>query len=139
MYFLQILNSSLMLWTWTNVLNALSTRSQVFKSTNLVYFKARNENRPQRPFQTLFFNYLPSSGIASCVVTAGTVMWCLHLTRPCCVALGQVLIWVMSLDWLRSYINIEHAYSGYSLPKRDSIHREQKVATVFEHCCCFTP
>ena len=23
--------------------------------------------------------------------------------------------------------------------KRDSIHREQKVATLFEHCCRFTP
>ena len=46
-----------------------------------------------------FFCYPPSSGIASCVGTAGTVMWRLHLTRSCCVALGRVLIWVVSLDW----------------------------------------
>ena len=26
----------------------------------------------------------------------------------------------------RDHINIEHAYSGYSLPKRDSIHRVQR-------------
>ena len=36
------------------------------------------------------FFYPPSSGIASYVGTAG---------MPCCVALGQVLIWVMSPDW----------------------------------------
>ena len=40
----------------------------------------------------MFFNYPPSSGIASCVRTVGTVMWCLHLTRPCYSALGRVLI-----------------------------------------------
>ena len=36
--------------------------------------------------------------------------WHLHLTRPCCVALSRVLIWVMSLDWLRSWdrIYIQH-------------------------------
>ena len=42
-----------------------------------------------------------------------------------------------SLGQIRSLI--EHAYSGYSLPKQDWIHWEQKVATVFEHCCRFTP
>ena len=47
-----------------------------------------------------FFNYPPSSAIASCVGTAAMVMWRLHLTKPCCVALGWVLIWVMSPDWL---------------------------------------
>ena len=61
-----------------------------------------------------FFNYPPSSGIPSCFGTTGTVMWHLHLTRPCCVALGQVLIWVVSPDWFEEHINIEHVYSGYS-------------------------
>ena len=45
---------------------------------------------------TLFFIFLffsPFSGIASCVGTAGTVTWPIHLTWPCCVALGRVLIW----------------------------------------------
>ena len=51
-------------------------------------------------FFVFVFNYPPSSGIASCVGTAGMVTWCLHLTRPCCVALEQVLIWVVSLEWL---------------------------------------
>ena len=66
---------------------------------------AFNKNIYQWKFGLLhFFNYPPSSGIASCVGTAGTVTWCLHLTPPCCVALGQVLIWVVSPDWfLRSY------------------------------------
>ena len=44
-----------------------------------------------------------SSGIASCVGIAGTVMWFLHLTRPCCIALGQVLIcelWVIDTIFL---------------------------------------
>ena len=49
--------------------------------------------------------YLPSSWIVSCVGSATMVMWCLHLTRPCCVALGQVLIWVVSPNWLRSFVN----------------------------------
>ena len=47
---------------------------------------------------TLIF-YPPSSRIASCVGTAGMVTWCLHLKPPCCVALGQVLIWVLCPDW----------------------------------------
>ena len=54
--------------------------------------------------QIVFFYYLPFSGIASCVGTAGTVTWCLHLTRPCCVALGQVMR-VVSPDWLRRFVN----------------------------------
>ena len=45
------------------------------------------------------FYYPASSGIASYVGTAGTVTWHLHLKRPCCVALGWVLIWVVSPDW----------------------------------------
>ena len=28
----------------------------------------------------------------------------LHLMRPCCVALGQVLIWGLNPDWLRSFV-----------------------------------
>ena len=36
----------------------------------------------------------------SCVGTTGTMTWSLHLTRPCCVALGRFLIWVMSPDWV---------------------------------------
>ena len=42
--------------------------------------------------QTTPFYYPPSSGISSCVGTAGTVTWCLHLTRPCYVPLGRVII-----------------------------------------------
>ena len=51
------------------------------------------------------FFYPPSYGIASCVGTAGMVTWGLYLTRPCCVALGWVLILVVSPDWLRSFVN----------------------------------
>ena len=64
-----------------------------------------------------FFNYPPSSGIASCVRTAGTVMWCLHLTRPCCVALRRVLIWVVSPDLVRSFTKREHSLIFSSLKK----------------------
>ena len=49
--------------------------------------------------------FLPSSGIASCVGTARMVTWCLHLTCLCCVALGQILIWVVCQDWFRSFVN----------------------------------
>ena len=35
-------------------------------------------------FTINFFNDPSSSGIASCVGTAGMVTWHLHLTRPCC-------------------------------------------------------
>ena len=47
----------------------------------------------------------PSSGIASCVGTVGTVMCYLHMTQPGCVALGRVLIWGLNPDWLRSFVN----------------------------------
>ena len=33
----------------------------------------------------------------------------------------------------------KNMFENNSLPKRDSIHWEQKVAIVFEHCCGFTP
>ena len=46
-----------------------------------------------------FFYYPPSSWIASCVWTTGTVMLHLHLMWPCYVALGWVLIWVVCPDW----------------------------------------
>ena len=39
------------------------------------------------------------------VESAGTGMWHLHLTRPCFVALGRVLIWVVSQIGLRSFVN----------------------------------
>ena len=52
-----------------------------------------------------FFYYPPFSKIASFVGTVGMVMCHLHLTRPCCVALGQVLIWGLNSDWLRSFVN----------------------------------
>ena len=48
--------------------------------------------------------YPTFSGVASCVGTSGTVMWCLHLTGPCCVALGRVLVWVVSPYWFRRII-----------------------------------
>ena len=60
----------------------------------------------------LFYNYLPSPRIASCVRTAGTVTWPLHLMWPCYVALGQVLIWVVCPDWFEElcqiYCTIKH-------------------------------
>ena len=52
-----------------------------------------------------FFNYPPSSGIASCVGTMGMVMCHLHLMGPCCVALGRVLIWGLNPDCLGSFVN----------------------------------
>ena len=56
---------------------------------------------------TLFLNP-PSSGIASCVGTAGTVMWHLHLMRPCCVTLGWVLIWVPRVfDGINFFLEVE--------------------------------
>ena len=84
----------------------------------------------------VLFYYPPSSRIASCVRTTGAVTGSLHLMQPLYVALGQVLIWVVCLDWFeellilithvcgsRDQINIEHVHSRYSFPKRDSIHR----------------
>ena len=52
-----------------------------------------------------FFYYPSSSGIASCAGTNRTVMWCLHLTRPCCVALGG--FWSGLWVWIRfkSFVN----------------------------------
>ena len=47
----------------------------------------------------VIFFYSPSSRIASCVRTAGTVM------RPCYVALGWVLIWVVCPDWFETFVN----------------------------------
>ena len=58
------------------------------------------------------FFYPPSSGIASCVETAGAVTWCLHLTRPCCVALGWGLIWVVCPDWFEELCDL-----GFLIPK----------------------
>ena len=60
-------------------------------------FSSRWVSKSKPPFKGCF--YLSSSRIASCVGTAGTVMWCLLLMRPCCVALGRVLIWIMCPDW----------------------------------------
>ena len=37
----------------TNIWNVLSTGSGIFKSQNLVYFQAQNENCPNGPFLTL--------------------------------------------------------------------------------------
>ena len=58
------------------------------------------------------FLYPPSCGIASCVGTAGMVMWRLHLMRPWCVALGQVLIWVLCPDWVEELCQL-----GFFIPK----------------------
>ena len=52
----------------------------------------------------IYFFYPPSSRIASCVRTAGTVMWRLHMTRPCYVALRQDLIWVVYPDWFGEHM-----------------------------------
>ena len=54
-------------------------------------------------FYIFFCNYPPSSRIASCVGTAGTMTWRLHLTRTWCLALGQVLIWVVCPDWFEKH------------------------------------
>ena len=61
-----------------------------------------NMNNPPQPSP---FYYPPPSGIASCVGTAGTVMRHLHLTRPCYLAIGRVLIWVMCPDWFEELYN----------------------------------
>ena len=45
----------------------------------------------------------------------------------------SLLILITHICGSRDHINIEHAYSGYSLPKWDSIHRS-RASTVFEHC-----
>ena len=58
------------------------------------------------------FFYPPSSGIASCVGTAGTMTWRLHLTRPCCVAIEWVLIWVVSPDWVEEQYCKRHMSPG---------------------------
>ena len=86
-----------------------------------------------------FLNYPPPSEMLP-VLGPMERWWRLHLMRPCCVALGLVLIWVVSPDWLRSFIthlcesmdhmNIEHAHSEYSLPKRDSIHRPRVKSVI---------
>ena len=63
---------------------------------------------------SFFFNYPPFSKIAFCIGTAGTVTWCLHLTRPCCIALGRVLIRVVSPDWFEEHLN--HHSAIYPAP-----------------------
>ena len=68
---------------------------------------------PLGPYSTsCFFYYPPSSGIASCVGTAGTVTWHLHLTRPCCVALGLALIWILSPDWVEDIHKVTLVYAN---------------------------
>ena len=52
--------------------------------------------------KVLGWYFFSSSEIASCDGTMGTVMCHLHLMRPCCAALGLVLIWGLYTDWLRS-------------------------------------
>ena len=52
-------------------------------------------------FFKIIWTFLPpSSGVATCAGIAGSVMWHLHLMRPCCVALGWVLIWVVGPEGL---------------------------------------
>ena len=58
----------------------------------------KNQLKPLTPQTNPFFNYPPSSGTASCVRIAGTVM------RPCYVAVGLVLIWVVCLDLFEELI-----------------------------------
>ena len=75
------------------------------------------------------------------LVFFGTLMYLIRYVRVCRVPnvpvdLNVPNILITHVCGTRDHINIEHAYS---LPKWDSIHQEQKVATVFEHCCCFTP
>ena len=48
-------NTNIMWKALMNILNVLSTGSQVFKCTNLVYFRAQNKNHLHGPFQTLFY------------------------------------------------------------------------------------
>ena len=59
--------------------------------------------------------------------------------RPCCVAIGQVLIWVVSPDWFEEHTHatvagssIEHVYRGYSLPKRDMILGPKRQFSLLE-------
>ena len=75
-------------------------------------------------WRILFF-YPPSSGIASCVRTDGTVTWHLHLTRHCYVALGWVLIWVMCPDWFEElYLNVIKTIKWFShYATESSFHR----------------
>ena len=54
-------------------------------------------------YRSVRFFYPPSFGIASCVGTTGTVTWRLHLTWPYRVALGWVLIWVVSPDCFQEF------------------------------------
>ena len=67
-------------------------------------------------YKIIRFFYAPSSGIASSVMIAGTVTWCLHLKRPCYIALGQILIWVVCLDWFEEHITVHGVYSGSIIP-----------------------
>ena len=64
-------------------------------------------------YTSFFFNYLPSSGIASYVGNAETVMWCLHFMLSCCVALGLFLIWVVCTDWFEELIS-KHIHYYYT-------------------------
>ena len=73
-----------------------------FTSLSIIFNHTNNMNwyfHSYRLFAPNKFGLFLSSGIASCVGTAGTMTWRLHLTWPWCVALGRVLIWVLSPDW----------------------------------------
>ena len=69
----------------------------------------RGQKSCREDWYVLFFN-LPS-GIVNCVGTVEMVMCHLHLTRPCCVTLGWVLIRFLNPDWLRSFVNWVSSYN----------------------------
>ena len=85
---------------------------------------------------SLGFFYPPSSEIAPCVGTAGTVMWCLHLKRPCCVAIG----WVLFTVYIFLTVIIWRSTVRYCLTTR--WHRVVKISEgctqVLLHCYDFT-
>ena len=66
-----------------------------------------------KSLQIWTFFYPPSSGIASSVGTMGMVMCHLHLMRPCCVALGRILIWGLYTEHNKMTLSGEGLRSGH--------------------------
>ena len=74
--------------------------------------------------------YPPSSVIALCVRTAGTVTWRLHLMRPCYVALGRVQMWVVCQDWSNKMINCAPRFGGNLMAQIANFYFEIKMRFV---------
>ena len=113
--------------------------SKTFLTNSFWGLKRADYQIPNQKEDFIYFKYIfyyyyypPSFGIASYVGTAETVTWHLHLTRPYCVALGRVLIWVMSLFWFEELCQLGFLILIHKTCfERDSNHRLLGECTIY--------